>query len=249
MKLFRKFRMQQIKSQQIIRYLLYALGEIILVVIGILIALQINDWNQTRLDRKKEVNYLEEIRNNLVSDSMEISEVIAFNEKKIKFFQDSIPQLFSKNSRPEKLIKVLARNFQKIIQYNIPRINSTAFENMKSVDNLAIIENEELRKRIVSYYNLSTESLEERIKQKTRNLTDYVSPKLVTYESIKDALKLDSNFPKNDQLDYKKDQQLFVYLFETIPLSEGVIETCNYLLSEIEKLLVQINQEINYLEK
>ena len=52
-RLFRKFRMNLTGSHQVRRYLLYALGEILLVVIGILLALQIDAWNTERLERKK----------------------------------------------------------------------------------------------------------------------------------------------------------------------------------------------------
>ena len=54
------------------KYLLYAIGEIALVVIGILIALQINNWNEWRKDRDLEQNYLIELREDIISDSIEI---------------------------------------------------------------------------------------------------------------------------------------------------------------------------------
>jgi|TARA_R110002020_G_scaffold396281_1_gene606303 sensor domain CHASE-containing protein len=51
-KFFRKIRQRMLSESKFSRYLLYAIGEIILVVIGILIALQINTWNEERkLDR------------------------------------------------------------------------------------------------------------------------------------------------------------------------------------------------------
>ena len=48
------------------RYLKYAIGEIILVVIGILIALQINNWNEAKKDRSTEVKLLKELREDLI---------------------------------------------------------------------------------------------------------------------------------------------------------------------------------------
>ena len=51
---FRKFRKSLLGEGATSRYLLYAIGEITLVVIGILIALQINNWNQDRKDRIEE---------------------------------------------------------------------------------------------------------------------------------------------------------------------------------------------------
>lgn len=54
LKFFRKIRQQLIKKRQLSNYLLYAIGEILLVVIGILIALQINNWNEQRKEKREE---------------------------------------------------------------------------------------------------------------------------------------------------------------------------------------------------
>lgn len=58
------------------KYLFYAIGEIILVVIGILIALQINTWNNERETRSLEVKIIKELRSNLLLDLEEIREDI-----------------------------------------------------------------------------------------------------------------------------------------------------------------------------
>jgi hypothetical protein len=55
-KFFRKIRHTMIKENKFSRYTFYALGEIILVVIGILIALQINNWNEQRIENNQ-LNY------------------------------------------------------------------------------------------------------------------------------------------------------------------------------------------------
>lgn len=60
-KFFRKIRQKLINEGNLKRYLLYAFGEILLVVIGILIALQINDWNQNRLNAKEEQRISQDI--------------------------------------------------------------------------------------------------------------------------------------------------------------------------------------------
>ena len=54
-KFFRKIRHNLINEGKTTKYLKYAIGEIVLVVIGILIALQINNWNE---QRKQKLNYL-----------------------------------------------------------------------------------------------------------------------------------------------------------------------------------------------
>ena len=61
------------------RYTKYALGEIVLVVVGILIALQINDWYQERLDRQTEGEYLISMKRDLTEDSRELRAAIDGN--------------------------------------------------------------------------------------------------------------------------------------------------------------------------
>ena len=64
-KFFRKIRQSLLHDNKFGKYLLYAIGEIILVVIGILIALQINTWNEWRKDRIKEENILHDLAKNI----------------------------------------------------------------------------------------------------------------------------------------------------------------------------------------
>jgi hypothetical protein len=63
----------------LIRYTKYALGEIVLVVVGILIALQINDWYQERLDRQIESEYLISMKRDLTEDTRELRAAIDGN--------------------------------------------------------------------------------------------------------------------------------------------------------------------------
>ena len=60
-KLFRNIRRSLIQENKMGKYFKYAIGEILLVVIGILIALQINNWNELRKERQKEKAFLKEI--------------------------------------------------------------------------------------------------------------------------------------------------------------------------------------------
>ena len=62
MKFFRKIRQQLVVEKKLRNYLLYAIGEIILVVIGILIALAINNGQQKRILEKKEQTYLKGLK-------------------------------------------------------------------------------------------------------------------------------------------------------------------------------------------
>ena len=62
---FRKIRYKLAKDNQFIKYSRYAIGEIVLVVIGILIALQVNNWNEDKNIRKIEHKLLQELKADL----------------------------------------------------------------------------------------------------------------------------------------------------------------------------------------
>ena len=67
-KLFRKIRQKLLSENKFSKYLIYAIGEIFLVVIGILIALEINIKNQESINREYELTMLNEIREGLIRD-------------------------------------------------------------------------------------------------------------------------------------------------------------------------------------
>ena len=71
---FRKIRIKLLKTNNLKRYLLYATGEILLVMIGILLALQVNNWNQNRLIKKQEKVLLEEIQSEFIYNESEFKE-------------------------------------------------------------------------------------------------------------------------------------------------------------------------------
>ena len=71
-KFFRHLRQNLIMENKTSKYFKYAIGEIILVVIGILIALQINNWNENRINNIKLKSYLTEIVKDLINDSLSI---------------------------------------------------------------------------------------------------------------------------------------------------------------------------------
>ncbi len=65
MKIFRNIRMKLAAENKAMAYLRYAIGEILLVVVGILIALQVNNWNSLRIQQNKESVYLKNIERDL----------------------------------------------------------------------------------------------------------------------------------------------------------------------------------------
>ena len=81
-KFFRKIRQQLLIDNKFTKYLIYAIGEIILVVIGILIALQINNNNEIKKNRGKEIAYLQNIKDDLVINDKKIDALLEKRKKK-----------------------------------------------------------------------------------------------------------------------------------------------------------------------
>ena len=74
-KLFRNFRQSLLNEGKTSKYLKYAIGEIILVVIGILIALQINNLNEVRKEKAKMITNIHSIAEDIVVDALELERI------------------------------------------------------------------------------------------------------------------------------------------------------------------------------
>ena len=97
---FRKIRQQLLQEHRISKYLLYAIGEIILVVIGILIALQINNWNEDRIKSNKETIVLANIHKEFKENKKQLDSIIGQHQY---VFQNctKVIRLFPITSKPE----------------------------------------------------------------------------------------------------------------------------------------------------
>lgn len=83
-KFFRHIRQHLVSENKFSKYLLYAIGEIILVVIGILIALQINNSNEASKARKQELHYLKNLKTDLELNIAELDSYIAIRNSSIE---------------------------------------------------------------------------------------------------------------------------------------------------------------------
>ena len=99
---FRRIRQKLMTEHKFGKYLLYAIGEIFLVMIGILLALQVNTWKIEKENTVKEKTYLMGIKSDLIKDKGLILRLIPNNyESRVQFFQftDSLVQNRSEEIR------------------------------------------------------------------------------------------------------------------------------------------------------
>ncbi|TXE18798.1 hypothetical protein ES692_04930 [Psychroserpens burtonensis] len=128
---FRKIRQSMIKENRTSKYLLYAIGEIILVVIGILIALSINNWNQQKNNDAKITSILKEIQNDIVTDLKASNRIFDYHVR-----TDSISKAFLNNKYTAEDIK--KSGFYRIgYNYRDFKIVTNGFDNLKgNIDNV-----------------------------------------------------------------------------------------------------------------
>ena len=147
--LFKKVRKNLLSENKLGRYLFYALGEIILVVVGILIALQINIWNENRKKEILELSLLREMKSNLKSDISDIEENIYFAENGIKsanIILKSFDNNFPYNDS-------LNKYYGKVPMTPKFLMTENAYESMNNVG-IRIIKNDSLREAITNHYQI-----------------------------------------------------------------------------------------------
>ena len=108
-KFFRKIRKKLLTENKFSKYLIYAIGEIALVVIGILIALQINNWNQESENKKLEIFYMNSLANDLKKDTLYINFITEIQLEDNKTTEKLLKRIYKPSSNIDTIIKI-ARN-------------------------------------------------------------------------------------------------------------------------------------------
>ena len=149
-KFFRHIRKQLLNENKMGKYFKYAVGEIILVVIGILIALQINTWNEQRKQNILENEYYCRLLEDVVLDKEQVNEIITKVDDRLKSANNALRLLNEKESLKTAIAKELAFSINAIISDFTP--NKSAFEDLKSGANLNIIKDKSIIKSINNYF-------------------------------------------------------------------------------------------------
>lgn len=155
-KFFRKIRYDLMEKNKTGKYLKYAIGEILLVVIGILIALSINSWNQSRLNTITERKILEEIKNDLIETLEDVNNDLESHNEILSNTIKSMQYLQQNEVHKDTLTITLIRSFGDTRSY----AKSGGIGYLKS-KGLAIIKSDSLRKAITDLYELSIARLYE----------------------------------------------------------------------------------------
>ena len=148
-KFFRKIRQNMIKENRASKYMLYAIGEIILVVIGILIALQINNWKEENSNRALEKQMMSNLNSEFRNNLSKIQESII----QYKQTEDAIRFLMSKMQASSDELKQhnidsLLANAVDVFDY---RPTQNTLTEILSSGNLKLISNDSIKYNLLQW--------------------------------------------------------------------------------------------------
>ena len=143
---FRKIRKTLADDNKPLKYMRYAIGEIVLVVIGILIALSINNWNEAKKTKQFEFKILKDINTSMEGNFFQLEMCIKSNQKSIKS-AEIILKFLDKNLAYHDSLNV---HFSKSLEWCTPSFQNSGYESLKSYG-LNLITNDSIRKELVIY--------------------------------------------------------------------------------------------------
>lgn len=196
-KFFRKIRQQLIGDSKFSKYFIYAIGEILLVVIGILVALQINNWKEQAKLEQLQIGYLKRLVIDLDNDLENIDYVqkeIAANQVVLTEFVKAMntPQ------EPEQLEKKMTAFFEQgwLISEFVPSANT--YTDLSQTGNMKVIQNPNLVNDIIRYYGYM-----EQIKNSNNVNKSWITPIDQEVAIVTPAFEIDPNtsilFSMNDR--------------------------------------------------
>lgn len=240
---FRRIRQRLLSENKFSKYLLYAIGEIFLVVIGILIALQINNWNEWRKDRKVEVKLLKEIQENLTAGIEDLQYTVDIDHSIMICQKIIINHLTNKLPYNDSL----ATNF-----YHLPNAvhletPSSGYYSLKS-RGLEVIQNDSLRSQIINTYDIDLPWLqslyETDIQQRRAEIYNSELYEHFYVERNEQSLMLSKRIPFNydELLEDNRFKSMVISLYDN---RQFFVSQKNETLNIMKKLIVNIQKEIN----
>ncbi|MFP4845241.1 DUF6090 family protein [Winogradskyella sp. PE311] len=254
-KLFRKFRKKTLNENKTQRYFKYALGEIILVVIGILIALQINTWNENRKATNEEVKILTALNSDFEDSKKRIEETMVMQNKVMDYSQVLIDIHERQDPKDFEYLDKNLDSLDYLISYGTSWYRAEpvtgAYKSLISAGKIDLIQNEDLRHLLAQFsadlesgfedHEISMQILDKLIDDTSDFILKIASNKFrdrLNYKprQIKSAEISESFFSKN---------RYFGNLYLKSILEENRITRQQLMLDQTNAILSIINKELN----
>ena len=256
---FRRIRQKLANDNQFLKYSRYAIGEIVLVVVGILIALSINSWNQKRLNQQEE----KEILINLKGD-----------------FQNSIEELIFLNSLRTNLIlagkEITLIDVDEIEQYSesyldslfgwtmyVPTFNNKAgsLSVLLNTGKINLISNTDLRNQLIEWPGDVADMIEDEVSHSNLYyndyldiLTDYITVNNLTQSNVNNWVRFnkptfakmpDNKYIKSQYESILRHKKFLNILHLRVRVSSGSNQETSYLIDKAKAIIQRIDEEID----
>ena len=238
MRQFNKLRISAIQFASVRKYLIYAIGEILLITIGILIALNLNNWNQNQNAKDIEIKTLKEINLGLSDDLKDLQFSLDFY-RNCKSSSDILVSHFN-NRLPYN--DTLDGHFGKIGLFAVLSVRTGPFETLKS-RGMETITNDSLRLKIANLYDFHYKTI---VEYQNIHIEHYSEVRDLFLTKFKNLKAFESASPIN----YEKLQNDIVFLnIAKLSSDEASYSIYAYELAEANciELLFEIGQEIDRL--
>lgn len=263
-KFFKKIRQNLLMENKTGKYFKYAIGEIVLVVIGILIALSINNWNQNQKQKSKELEILNSLSVLLVQDKNMLDNLLPYNKR----VRESIDLILTHLNDDLPYQDSLKNNFGNTLTFWSFSVKTSVFQNLES-EGVNLISNADLRREIIDYYDESARFSDRTLQQNYRELIEDASQNLLNtrFKSIWESnyedwiLEVEKNNGKqtrlniqlemepNDYESLKKDTEYLFFLKSLKNFNSWYIERIFRMrLIKVKNLKVNIEKELKLLE-
>jgi hypothetical protein len=238
---FRKIRYKLLDEGHLSKYTYYAIGEIMLVVIGILIALQINNWNEARKAKNTEIEILKLISIDLDTTIEEFERLLKFDQSIV----DANKFVLEILNNPESTYdESMARQFGLTNRFGSFTPSRLTYESIRTTG-FNIISNIEVRNSIFKLYDSSFNSqldgTSEFLGRQFTETSMFINTLFSTGETVIDKIPND--------FDLLKSNQAYVNLITLLYAdSKSMLQLHKRMLEETRTVKKMIDNEVNQLE-
>lgn len=152
--LFRKVRRKLLSENNYGIYVLYAIGEIVLVMVGILLALQIDNWNDARKDRSTEEQYMERLLHDLQNDTIYFESQMLLCEKAVSHLDSFLIEMYKAPESPDDVERIIKHSS---FQTDDLTLKNSTFRELISTGSMNIFSDQNIKVAIMDYYHLGEE--------------------------------------------------------------------------------------------
>ena len=243
-KFFRRIRQQLLSENKFSKYLFYAIGEIILVVIGILIALQINNWNESKKAKEKEHQVLTEIISDLeysITDLYDVKSVRKINTTKSINALKTLIKVMQTN---QKYHDSLTNEFIAANAYDEADFKISGYNSLSSIG-MDLVQNNKMRSTIGEFYTSTIPDYEEAYNEIRQDFHEYMLDYLRKDFTLKNIGSEDRKVIPNDFEALKKDKEYIQSLRTFLDVKIYYLNKLNITLKKAEQLKKDIENYLN----